>query len=223
VSIAITSRQAIFQRNQFTEEGNVRPPERAMAERRRSNSILEMPWNEAEGRPPQLRSHARCNQARSGGLPFVAVVQTADLRSHQDAASRLDGAFHRSILTEREVRARSLVVRDAGPKDSTKMPLIEDDDVVQALAADRADHALDVGILPGRPRCRADGRETEGLDRPIERCIEGRVAVVEEEPRVRVVGKGLAELLSGPCGRWVMRHIDMQDASPVVGQDNEDE
>ena len=47
--------------------------------------------------------------------------------------------------------------------------------------------------------------------------------VVEEEPRVRVVGKGLAELLSGPCGRGVLRHIDMQDASSAVGQDNEDE
>ena len=103
------------------------------------------------------------------------------------------------------------------------MPLIEDDDVVQTLAADRADDAFDVGILPGRARCRADGRETEGLDRPIERRVEGRVAVVEEEPRVRVVGKGLAELLSGPCGRGVLRHIDMQDASPVVGQDHEDE
>ena len=53
--------------------------------------------------------------------------------------------------------------------------------------------------------------------------VEGGVAVVEEEPRVRVVGEGLAELLSGPCGRGVWRHIDMQDASPVVGQDHEDE
>ena len=53
------------------------------------------------------------------------------------------------------------------------MPLIDDDDVVQTLAADRADDAFDVGILPGRARCRADGRETEGLDRPTERRIEG--------------------------------------------------
>jgi hypothetical protein len=75
-------------------------------------------------------------QARSGGLPFVAVVQTADFRSHHDAAGPLDGAFHRRILTECEVRARSLVVRDAGPKDSSKMLLIEDDDVVQTLAPD---------------------------------------------------------------------------------------
>jgi hypothetical protein len=86
------------------------------------------------------------NQARSGGLPFVAVVQTADFGSAHDAAGRLDGAFHWSILAEREVRARPLVVRDVGPKDSTKMPLIEDDDVVQTLAADRADDAFDVGI-----------------------------------------------------------------------------
>jgi hypothetical protein len=86
----------------------------------------------------------------SGGLPFVAVVQAADFRTRHDAAGRLDGSFHRRILAEREVRARPLVIRDVGPKDSTKMPLIEDDDVVQALAADRADDAFDVGILPGR-------------------------------------------------------------------------
>jgi hypothetical protein len=151
------------------------------------------------------------------------VVQTADFRSHHDAAGRLDGACQWSILAEREVRARPLVVRDVGPKDSTKMPLLEDDDVVQTLAADRADDAFDVGILPGRARCGADGCETEGLDRPTERRVEGRVAVVEDEPRVRVVGKGLAELLSGLCARWVLRHIDMQDASPAVGQDHEDE
>jgi hypothetical protein len=135
----------------------------------------------------------------------------------------LNGTFRRSILAEREVRPRPLIARNIGPKDPTKMPLIEDDDVVQTLAPDRADDAFDVGILPGRARCRADRREAEGLDCPTERCVEGRVAVVEEEPRVREVGEGLAELLSGPSGRGVLRHIDMQDAPPVVGQETEDE
>ena len=133
-----------------------------------------MLWNESAGRPPRPATVAcPANQARSGGLPFVTVVQTADFGSHRDAAGPLDGAFHRRILAEREVRARPLVARDVRPKDSTKMPLIDDDDVVQTLAADRADDAFDVGILPGRARCRADGRETEGLDRPTERRIEG--------------------------------------------------
>jgi hypothetical protein len=45
---------------------------------------------------------------------------------------------------------------------------------------------------------------------------------VKKEPRIRVVGEGLAKLLSGPCGRG-RRHIDAQDALPVVGQDDEDE
>ena len=62
------------------------------------------------------------------------MMQTADFRSHDDAAGRLDGACHRSILAEREVRARPLVVRDVASKDTTKMPLIEGDDVVQTLA-----------------------------------------------------------------------------------------
>ena len=63
----------------------------------------------------------------------------------------------------------------------------------------------------------------EGLDRPTERCVEGRVAVVKEKLRVCVVWEGLAELLSGPYGRRVLRHIEMQDASPVVREDDEDE
>jgi hypothetical protein len=69
------------------------------------------------------------------------------------------------------------------------MPLIEDDDVVQTLAADRTDDAFDIRILPRRARCGADGGEAEGLDRPTERGVERRVAVVEEESRIRVVGK----------------------------------
>ena len=84
----------------------------------------------------QLRSQARYSQARLGGLPFVAVVQTADFASHHDAAGRLDGAFRRRILVKREVRPRPLVIRNVGPKDLTKMPLIEDDDVVHTLASD---------------------------------------------------------------------------------------
>ena len=82
-------------------------------------------------------------------MPFVAVVQTADFGLDHDAASRLDGAFRRSILAERQVRPRTLVVRHIGPKDPTKMPLIEDE-VVQTLAPDRADDAFDVGILARR-------------------------------------------------------------------------
>ena len=40
---------------------------------------------------------------------------------------------------------------------------------------------------------------------------------------MRVVREGLAELLSGPRGCGMPRHVDMQDAAPIVGEDDEDE
>ena len=47
----------------------------------------------------QRQPHAQRNHTRSGGLPFVAVVQTADFGSHHDAG-RLNEAFRRSIPGE---------------------------------------------------------------------------------------------------------------------------
>ena len=98
------------------------------------------------------------------------------------------------------------------------MPLIEDDDVVQTLAADRADDAFDVGILPGRARCLRTGVRPKASTARPNAASKVSVAVVEVEPRVRVIGQGLAGLLlSGSRGRWVIGHMDMQDTSPVVG------
>jgi hypothetical protein len=34
-------------------------------------------------------------------------------------------------------------------QDAAQMMLVKDDDVIQTFAADRADEALDIGILPG--------------------------------------------------------------------------
>ena len=95
----------------------------------RSNSVLKMAWNEFAGRPPHSATVAcRVPPSVIRRLAVRRVMQAADFGSHHDAAGQLDGASHWSILAERQVRARPLVVRDVGPKDSTKVPLIEDDD-----------------------------------------------------------------------------------------------
>jgi hypothetical protein len=103
------------------------------------------------------------------------------------------------------------------------MPLVGDDDVVETLAPDRPNDAFDVRILPRRAWCGADGRQADRVDRPTECGIEGRVAVVDEEARLGVVGAGLAQLLAGPCGRGMPGHVNMQDPAPVVSEDDEDE
>jgi hypothetical protein len=88
--------------------------------------------------------------------------------------------------------------------------------VVEALAAH-------VRILPSRPRRRLDFPDSQGLDAAREHDPVDRIAVAQEVARGRLQGAGLHELLRRPLGRGGVGHVDVEDASPVVRQDHEDE
>ena len=79
------------------------------------------------------------------------MMQAADLRDRDDLPdpARHDRAWVGAILVERKMRACSMVVVDVARQDAAQMARIEDDEVIQTLAANRADQALDVGVLPG--------------------------------------------------------------------------
>ena len=84
------------------------------------------------------------------------MVESADLGQGNDASLRgwLDGARLGSILLEREMRPRAVVVAEVAVQTTTEMSLVQDDHVVEELAADAADHALGEGVLPGGAGCR---------------------------------------------------------------------
>ena len=46
------------------------------------------------------------------------------------------------------MRSGSVVVVHVRCKDVAQMAFVEDDELIQALPPDRADHALDVSVLP---------------------------------------------------------------------------
>src|ERR1700730_16253115 len=60
--------------------------------------------------------------------------------------------------------AGTLVVVDVRGEDAAQMALVEDHDVIQTLAANRTDHALDVRVLPGRSWRRDDLCDRHRLD-----------------------------------------------------------
>ena len=103
------------------------------------------------------------------------------------------------------------------------MSLVEHDHVVETLAAQRADQAFLVWILPRGPRRGPDIRQAEGGDRPPESLVEDRVAVVQEHARGHVPGERLAQLLARPRRCRPRRHVDVQDAPALMGEDNEHE
>jgi NAD(P)-dependent dehydrogenase (short-subunit alcohol dehydrogenase family) len=88
---------------------------------------------------------------RSYRPPFVAMMESADLRDGDDFAllRPLDGAASRRVPGEGEVAPGVMVIPQVRPKDPAQVLLVEHDDVVEALPADRADHTLGVRILPG--------------------------------------------------------------------------
>jgi hypothetical protein len=80
----------------------------------------------------------------SGCATLVAMVQTANLWKGDNVACgwRLYGSRLGAILGEREMRAASVVIFKVRRQHTAQVTLIEDDDVMETVAADRADDAL---------------------------------------------------------------------------------
>ncbi len=103
------------------------------------------------------------------------------------------------------------------------MPLVEHDDVVEALAPNRADHPFDERILPGRPRGGANLRQAQGGDGAPAGDIEDGVPVMQQESRRHMPRERFAELLPRPRRRGMRRDVDVQDPPTIVCEDDEDE
>ena len=87
----------------------------------------------------------------SGRQTFVAMVQTAHLGERDDLAilRTLHWSWFRGIFVQAQMGPTQVVVGKVGFEQAVQVSFIEHDDVVQALAADRADQPFDVRRLPG--------------------------------------------------------------------------
>lgn len=81
-------------------------------------------------------------------------MEAADLGERHDAATIGKAASSRDgrVLVQGEVCSRLVVIGEVGSEDPAEMPFVQDDDMVQALSADRADQSFDVAVLPRRSR-----------------------------------------------------------------------
>lgn len=88
----------------------------------------------------------------SGGVSFVAVVQSTDLTQRHDWPDfrRLNRARLRRVFSQRQVRSGSVIVVKIGNESSSQRAFAENDHMVDAFAPDRTNDAFDVCPLPGR-------------------------------------------------------------------------
>jgi hypothetical protein len=104
-----------------------------------------------------------------------------------------------------------------------QMALVQDDHVVQAFAADTPDQALDIGILPWALWSDEDLFDPHvpyplSKVRPVD-----TITVAQEIPWGLVPREGVDHLLGGPLRGGLFRDIEMDETSPLMGQDEQDE
>jgi len=78
-------------------------------------------------------------------------MQATDFGKFHDPArlGKLDGPDVRRVLVEREMCASPVVVGEVTGQDAAQVAFAENQNVIQTLAADRADEPLGERILPG--------------------------------------------------------------------------
>ena len=91
------------------------------------------------GRPSVASdAHGAADEVTSGGASFVTMVQAADFPEcdHVTLGDALHASGRWRVFRQREMRARSVIVRKIAGQDSAQMLLTEYHHVVQAVAPD---------------------------------------------------------------------------------------
>ena len=115
-----------------------------------------------------------------------------------------------------------MVEIDVGTENAAQVPLVKDNDVVQALSTEGPDHPFGVGILPRTPRCGDHFFHIETAHTPAEDVTVDAVAIANQVLGRGVKGKCLDHLLRGPLRRRMRRDVEMDDAPAFMGEHDQD-
>src|SRR5579864_4248320 len=116
------------------------------------------------------------------------------------------------------MRSRSVIVIQIRTKDTTQGRFVEHEHMVQALAPNRTNDALDVGPLPGGSRGTQHFLDTHVSHLSPEGIAEDSIAVAQQVARKLIKGESFSQLLSRPGRRRMRSHIEMDNAPPVMSQ-----
>jgi hypothetical protein len=95
---------------------------------------------------------------------------------------------------------------------------MEHDHMIEALTSNGTNHPLHIGSLPRRARCRQHFLDAHVSHLFSELLAEDGIAVTKQVTRELGKGKGLPQLLPRPLGGRVGGHIEVKNATSVMGQ-----
>src|SRR5215813_2578831 len=102
------------------------------------------------------------------------------------------------------------------------MVFAEHEPRVQPLPAEGTDQSLHGGVLPRAPRSRNPFLDLQSRYSLAKLFAVERIPISQQEAGSGLVRKRLNQLLRRPGSRRMLRHVEVQNATPVVGQHNQD-
>ena len=113
------------------------------------------------------------------GCAAVSVMKAADLRNRDNSTpvGRFNLAFHWRVAIQGQVSSRFMVVHEVRAKDTHQVSLVDNDEMIQTLSADRAYEPLTIRILPGRARRANDFLDSHVSDALLKHVTIDAVAI----------------------------------------------
>src|SRR6267143_5128639 len=103
------------------------------------------------------------------------------------------------------------------------MPLSEDDDMVKAFPSNRSNHALGIGVLPGRAWRNDRFPDVQRLSLTRKPFAIDLISVTDQMAWGLLQPTRLDQLPSGPPRGGMFRDIEIHQPAPVVPQHHEHE
>src|SRR5664280_3045026 len=114
-----------------------------------------------------------------------------------------------------------IVVTSIGSQGPAQMRLTKNDDMIQALAADRPDQPFGKAILPRRGWCGRLVPDAHGAQSARDDAAIDPIPIADEVARSLIPGKCLRYLTCNPFGRGICCDVDPDEGSAVEPDDDE--
>jgi hypothetical protein len=168
----------------------------------------------------------RSGPGESGGLlPDVTMMETAYPRERSDIRSVarvvLNGTPIGSAFAQPIVRAVQMIIANVVPKQSSQVPFVQRNHMVQQLPSAASDPSFSHSVLPGRCAARALGLQSDGTQGFQNLCVELSIPI---QDRVSVgcrVWESFAQLLDDPVRVRVSGRVKMQNPAPCMLDDEQ--
>ena len=167
--------------------------------------------------------------AHSGG-DHVTVMQPTESRQRDDLARawrhRRCNSTSGRVLPQSKMSPVFVVIVDVVFQQSSQVPLVQNDHVVEQIPTHTSDPTLGDAVLPGTSKSSSDRLHAILFDGPDDVSRKLRVAVKDQQPVRLVVSPSFAQLQYDPQGVWLKGHIAVQNLPPFAelrrdGQKNE--